>query len=104
MAVPSSAPLSQAAGAPPAVSTTGPRIDLIGCRALEVPQEGAELLKTLSALVSVPFAASDDALGGYLLVKAQEQGSSGTSGSSLTSTSILGLDLYFDRNSLIKIS
>ena len=45
----------------------GPQIDLIGCRVVEDPKKGAELLRMLSDLISVPFTASDDAIGGCLL-------------------------------------
>jgi len=42
----------------------GRRVDLIGCRVVEAPREGAALLKALWDLTAIPFAAADDALGG----------------------------------------
>lgn len=43
----------------------GRRVDLLGCRVVESPREGAALLKELWSQTAVPFAAADDALGGY---------------------------------------
>ena len=46
-------------------SNGGRRVDLLGCRVVEAPREGASLLRDLWVLTAVPFAAADDALGGY---------------------------------------
>lgn len=49
-------------------SNGGRRVDLLGCRVVEAPREGAALLRDLWALTAVPFTAADDALGGYTWV------------------------------------
>ncbi len=74
----------------------GRRVDLLGCRVCEAPREGAALLKELWTLTAVPFAASDDALGGYMLATFMEEPNSGTL--SIISSSIKGMDLYFKRS------
>lgn len=77
----------------------GRRVDLLGCRVVEAPREGAALLKELWALTSVPFAASDDALSGYQLATFLEEPNTGSL--SLISSTIQAIDLYFDRYKLL---
>lgn len=62
---------------------------------MEAPREGAALLKQLWALTAVPFAAADNALGGYLLATFLEEPATGAL--SLISSTIQGIDLYFRR-------
>ena len=47
----------------------GRRVDLLSCRVVEAPREGAALLKALWELTAVPFAAADNALGGGMVGK-----------------------------------
>ena len=83
-------------------SNDGRRVDLLGCRVVESPREGAALLKELWLQTAVPFAAADDALGGYLLSSFIEEPASGSL--SLISSSVQGIDLYFNRGSLLGIT
>ncbi len=73
----------------------GRRVDLIGCRLVESPPEAAAVLKELWAQTAVPFAAADDALGGYLLATFLEDPNTKTL--SLISSTIQAVDLYFNR-------
>jgi hypothetical protein len=77
----------------------GKRVDLIGCRVVEAPREGALLLKELWSKTAVPFAAADDALGGYMLATFLEEPNTGSM--SLISSTIQGIDLYFNRYYII---
>ncbi|GIL51045.1 hypothetical protein Vafri_7151 [Volvox africanus] len=79
----------------------GRRIDLLGCRIVEAPREGAALLKELWNLTTVPFAAADDALGGYMLCTFMEEPT--TRQLSLISSTIPAIDLYFNRFALLGI-
>ena len=83
-------------------SNDGRRVDLLGCRVVESPREGAALLKELWVQTAVPFAAADDALGGYLLSSFIEEPATGAL--SLISSSVQGIDLYFNRSSLLGIA
>ena len=73
----------------------GCRVDLIGCRVVEAPVDGAALLKQLWSFTAVPFAAADDALGGFLLSTFLEEPAS--KALSLISSTIPGIDVYFRR-------
>lgn len=73
----------------------GRRVDLLGCRVVEAPRDGAALLKELWSRTSVPFAAADDALGGYRLATFIEEPAAGTL--SLIASQIQALDIYFKR-------
>eukprot|EP00198_Chlamydomonas_reinhardtii_P001931 XP_001691267.1 predicted protein [Chlamydomonas reinhardtii] len=77
----------------------GRRIDLLGCRLVEAPREGAALLRELWNLTTVPFAAADDALGGYMLSTFMEEPT--TKQLSLISSTIPAIDLYFNRHALL---
>ncbi|GLI62112.1 hypothetical protein VaNZ11_004645 [Volvox africanus] len=79
----------------------GRRVDLLGCRIVEAPREGAALLKELWNLTTVPFAAADDALGGYMLCTFMEEPT--TRQLSLISSTIPAIDLYFNRFALLGI-
>lgn len=79
----------------------GRRIDLLGCRVVEAPRDGAALLKELWRLTAVPFAAADDAMGGYMLSTFMEEPHSGQL--SIISSTIRGMDLYFDKYTLLGI-
>ncbi|KAG2482802.1 hypothetical protein HYH03_018292 [Edaphochlamys debaryana] len=79
----------------------GRRIDLLGCRVCEAPREGAQLLKELWNLTTVPFAAADDALGGFMLSTFMEEPV--TKQLSLISSTIPAIDLYFNRFALLGI-
>ncbi|GLC66131.1 hypothetical protein PLESTF_000388200 [Pleodorina starrii] len=79
----------------------GRRVDLLGCRVVEDPRIGAALLKELWNLTTVPFAAADDALGGYMLCTFMEEPT--TRQLSLISSTIPAVDLYFDRYALLGI-
>ncbi|GFR52147.1 hypothetical protein Agub_g14662 [Astrephomene gubernaculifera] len=80
----------------------GRRIDLLGCRVVEAPREGAALLKELWNLTTVPFAAADDALGGYMLCTFMEEPV--TKQLSLIACSIPAIDLYFNRYAMLGIT
>ncbi|EFJ49749.1 hypothetical protein VOLCADRAFT_89515 [Volvox carteri f. nagariensis] len=82
-------------------TSDGRRIDLLGCRVVEAPREGAALLKELWNLTTVPFAAADDALGGYMLCTFMEEPT--TRQLSLISSTIPAIDLYFNRHALLGI-
>ncbi|KXZ49193.1 hypothetical protein GPECTOR_22g783 [Gonium pectorale] len=79
----------------------GRRVDLLGCRVVEAPREGAALLKELWNLTTVPFAAADDALGGYMLCTFMEEPT--TKQLSLICSTIPAIDLYFNRAKLLGI-
>ncbi|KAG2428984.1 hypothetical protein HXX76_011228 [Chlamydomonas incerta] len=79
----------------------GRRIDLLGCRLVEAPREGAALLRELWNLTTVPFAAADDALGGYMLSTFMEEPT--TKQLSLISSTIPAIDLYFNRHALLGV-
>ena len=85
------------------VTTNGPtdgrRVDLLGCRVVEAPRDGATLLRDLWARTAVPFAAADDALGGYMLATFLED--TATKALSLIGSTIQGVDLYFNRDVLL---
>jgi hypothetical protein len=76
----------------------GRRIDLIGCRVVEAPAEGAALLRELWVQTAVPHAAADDALRGYVLSTFVEDPVSGSI--TLINSRVPGLDLYFNRSAL----
>jgi hypothetical protein len=73
----------------------GPRVDLIACRVLEAPQEGAALLKELWLQTGVPFAASDDALNEYRLSTFYEDPH--TRAVTLMGSTIQALNIYFSK-------
>lgn len=73
----------------------GRRVDLLACRVVEAPRDGAALLKELWMRTAVPFAAADDAGAGFPLATFLEEPNSGTL--SLIGSPIQGLDLYFKR-------
>ena len=80
----------------------GRRVDLLGCRVVEAPREGAALLKELWVQTAVPFAAADDALGGYMLAAFLEEPNSRAL--SLICSTVQGLDIYFKRSSLLSVA
>jgi hypothetical protein len=77
---------------PCSATREGCRVDLIGCHVLDEPAKGAELLRDLWHITSVPFAAADDCLGRYMLGTFLEDDSGELS---IVSSSIRGMDLYF---------
>ncbi len=79
----------------------GRRVDLLGCRVVEAPRQGAALLKELWNLTTVPFAAADDALGGYMLSTFMEEPTTRQLG--LISSSIPAIDLYFNKYALLGV-
>lgn len=82
----------------PAVAAggAGPRLDLLACRVLEAPQEGAALLRELTRQTGVSFAASDDALSGYLLTTYFEDPAN-NGALTLISSTVQALGMYFKR-------
>ena len=80
----------------------GRRVDLLGCRVVEAPREGAALLKELWVQTAVPFAAADDAQGGYMLAAFLEEPNSRTL--SLICSTVQGIDIYFNRSSLLSMA
>lgn len=67
---------------------------------MEAPREAALLLKELWTLTTVPFAAAD-ALLGYMLTTFMEEPTTGQL--ALISSTIPGLDLYFNKYTLLGI-
>ncbi len=59
------------------------------------PRPASRSLQALWVLTSVPFAAADDALGGYQLSTFIEEPASGSL--SIIASTIKGIDLYFNR-------
>lgn len=80
----------------------GRRIDLVGCRLMEAPSEGAALLKELWKETAVPFAAADDASTGYPLSTFIENPLTGDV--AMISSRIKAMELYFNQYRLMHTS